>query len=421
MFTDITKFEDVPIRDEEPDLMSQVLSLTKDIDIDSDIEEEDTGKPGASPDVKSPQKSTTGLFPSLKKMVSEAKGAASNRTKLIFVVGQSGTGKSTFLREISGVDLPVGKTRNSGTRNYHVCPALIDGEQYLFIDTPGFGAADMDDMDSFAEIIACLQVLGPFITVAGLIFVTGGNQERLTAQELKTIQWLKCFCGPEFYKHVTIMTNKWDKISDDDFEEAWESMLSMLEENPSLSEILNPQMSHENNLNEFEGGYVYHHGVIMDEGHPNVPLERLKVRPHAKERADMATTMIKNRYKEGPSVKLQVIRELGNSIPWNDTEAAKVLKYDSKDIKLGARNGILQVFMRNDEDGLYGKNKNDPLQLAADHQGSTNELVCVEGDKASTQLVPGERDDQRPFSKVWPWLLVAKDVAVFFMKRFGIF
>ncbi|KAI0104217.1 hypothetical protein GGR51DRAFT_227680 [Nemania sp. FL0031] len=203
-------------------------------------------------------------------------------------------------------------------------------------------------MDCFCDIIACLDVLGSFVTVAGMIFVTGGNQERLTAQELKTIQWIQCFCGPEFYKYVTIMTSKWDKISEDDFEEAWESMLGMLKENSSVAEILNHPTSSNTDSNQYQGGHVYHHGIVMDEGHPSVPLHRLTVRKHERERADMATTMIKNRYKEAPGMKLQVTREMDNNIPWYNTEAAKVLKHNPNDIKLDFRHGILKVFVRSE-------------------------------------------------------------------------
>ena len=75
----------------------------------------------------------------------------------------------------------------NGTRNHQACPTIIDGEQYLFVDTPDFGSADMDDMDCFGDIVACVDSLSPFVTI-GLILVIGGNQERLTEQDLKTIQ-----------------------------------------------------------------------------------------------------------------------------------------------------------------------------------------------------------------------------------------
>ncbi|KAI0465524.1 P-loop containing nucleoside triphosphate hydrolase protein [Xylaria cf. heliscus] len=433
----------VPVRNKsdletEAPLMSQGTIQNGDIGTISDINEEDVECPADSPSGDQSQKRTTGLYSTFKKLVVSAKGAASKSvikyiekhltgTKLIFVVGQSGTGKSTFLREISGMELHIGKSRNSGTKNYQVCPAMIEGEQYLFIDTPGFGAADIDDMDCFCDIVACLDVLGPFVTVAGLIFVTGGNQERLTAQELKTLQWMKCFCGPEFYKHITIMTNKWDKISEDDFEETWVSMLNMLEENPSISEILNPQSTFKHNSGHYEGGQVYHHGVVLDDGNPNVPLNRLTVRRHVKERSDMAVAMIQSRYRKSPGVKLQVVREMGNNAPWYNTEAAKVLKHNLKDIKLEFRDDILQVFVRSEGHAA--------LQSVASHQKpdnpqNTNQQPCLEVAKMGKEYrrpasdekpKEAEKQHQTWVDKALHWLGIAANVALtFFGARLGL-
>lgn len=312
------------------------------------------------------------------------------------------------------------------TKNYEICPAIIDGEQYLFIDTPGFGAAEMGDMDCFHDIIACLYVLGPVVTIAGLIFVTGGNQERLTTQELKTMKWIQCFCGPEFYKYVTIMTNKWDKISEDDFEEAWESMQGMLNDNATISEIINLQnlMISESNLKHYEGGHIYHHGIVLDEDHPDVPLGCLSVRRHAVERAEMAVAMIKNRYEKAPDVKLQVVHEMGNNnISWRNTEAAKVLKHNAKDIKLYFRHGILQVFVEGETQDLFpDESEHGTGQLVI--RQSTDQSQCVAAMNTDTQLicrpvrddeVEAEEQSQTWLDRVWSWILIAKDAAVFFM------
>lgn len=260
----------------------------------------------------------------------------------------------------------------------------------------------MDDMDCFHDIIACLHVLGPVVTVVGLIFVTGGNQERLTAQELKTMQWIQCFCGPDFYRNVTIMTNKWDKISEDDFDEAWESMQGMLGENATVSEILHPQnlMTSESSLRHYEGGHIYHHGVVLYEDQPDMPLDRLSLRGHKKERAEMAVAMIKNRYKKITSVKLQVVQEMSNNdIPWHDTEAAKVLKLNAKDIKLHFQNGILQVFLRYETKNL---------------------IPCKSEHSTSQQPVTRHQDpagqNETWLDRVWSWILIAKDAAMYFMK-----
>ncbi|KAI0420847.1 P-loop containing nucleoside triphosphate hydrolase protein [Xylaria grammica] len=354
-----------------------------------------------------PRNWITGVSSTLTNLVTEAKGIASKPvvsfiekhlkgTKLIFVVGQSGTGKSTFIKEISGMDIHIGKTRKSGTTNHQVCPAIVDDEQYIFIDTPGFGAADIPDMDCFCDIIACLDALGPFVTVAGLIYVTGGNQERLTQQELKTIQWIKCFCGPQFYRHITIMTSKWDRMSEDDFEEGFESMLSLLKDDPEISEIINPSAD-SNNSEPCQGGSIYHHGLVVDDGHPNMILNRLTMRRHPKERADMARAMIKSRFNQAPGVKLQVIREMNKKIRWDNTEAAKILNNEPRDVELRFQDGMLRVFVK-------GKAYNIP---------NGKEFSAVQ--MVSKQQPKAEEQHQTWYSKIFYWLGVAKEVATFFM------
>lgn len=275
----------------------------------------------------------------------------------------------------------------------------------------------MDDMDCFADTMACLHVLGPVVTVAGLIFVTAGNQERLTAQELQTIQWIKCFCGPEFYRYITILTSKWDKINEDSFEESWESMLDMLRNNPSVFEILNPPATPRDNWKKYQGGHVYHHGIVAHKDHPNVALQCLKPDQHVKERADMAVAMIKSRYKKAPSVKLQIIHEMGNNIPWYKTEAAKILEHNPKDVELDCQNGILQVVVKRKGYGLH--DESELLQPATNHWKPTGHQRPT-GAKGNTQLArddtPKAAEEQTWIGKIWTWLKIARDVALVFMR-----
>lgn len=253
---------------------------TDDTDADTDDEagiESDTSE-GSDPHISVPSDGqrpggwTTGIYSTLKTLVTEAKGAASKPvvrfikkylrgTKLIFVVGQTGSGKSSLLREITGQDITV------GTEEYQVCPAIIDGEQYLFIDTAGFGASDIGDVENFHDIVSCLDALAPFVTIAGLLFVYGGTQDRMYSHDLATTQWVKCFCGPKFYRHITIVTTKWDSLQEDDFREAWARFTGVIND-PTITDILNPGK-------RYHGGSVYHHGVIMDDANPGAPLRCL--------------------------------------------------------------------------------------------------------------------------------------------------
>ncbi|KAK3292157.1 uncharacterized protein B0H64DRAFT_364857 [Chaetomium fimeti] len=292
----------------------------------------------------------TGVYTTLKMVVAEAKGAASKSvvryikkylkgTKLIFVVGQTGTGKSSLLRELTGQDITIGETHKSGTKEYGVCPAIIHGEQYLFVDTAGFGASDIKDMDNFYDVMSCLDALAPFVIIAGILFVYGGTQDRMHAHDLTTTQWVKCFCGPEFYKYITIVTTKWDTLREEAFTEAWRRFTGVIGD-PVVADILNRASAA---TQRYHGGSVYHHGVVMDDANPGVPLRCLPKETCAGGRASYARDMIRDRYSGKPKVELQVLREMAVGVRWHETEAAKVLQNSHLTIKLNVRDDLLRV------------------------------------------------------------------------------
>lgn len=67
-----------------------------------------------------------------------------------------------------------------GTKEYHIYPAIIDDEQYLFIDTASFGDPYRDNFQNFLNIVSCVRALGAFVQVAGVLFVLGGVGTRLS-------------------------------------------------------------------------------------------------------------------------------------------------------------------------------------------------------------------------------------------------
>ncbi|KAH0432518.1 hypothetical protein CcaCcLH18_06425 [Colletotrichum camelliae] len=268
-------------------------SATSGTDSDTDDDQptqKALGKPG--PDIS---KTNWKFWSSehLKSLVLKAKGGVSDAvlafikstmkdTKLIFVMGGAGTGKSSLLNELTGMDLHVGKSLGSGTRQYHVCPAVIDNQQYLFIDTAGFGAADLDNERNFQDIMGCLSVLGPFVTVAGVLFVYG-RMERLLENDLRTMRWIECFCGPNFFQNIMIVTTKWDELVEDDFEDRW-AITADFENYDVVRCLLKPP-------GRLHGATVYHHGFPEDK--------------------DIG--------------ELQIVRELNQKRALCDTEAGKVL------------------------------------------------------------------------------------------------
>ncbi|KAE9567461.1 hypothetical protein CGMCC3_g16441 [Colletotrichum fructicola] len=266
----------------------------------------------------------------LKSLVLKAKGGVSDAvlafikstmkgTKLIFVMGNAGTGKSSLLNELTGMDLHVGMSLNSGTRQYHVFPAVIDDQQYLFIDTAGFGAADLNEEGNFQDIMACLSTLGPFVTVAGVLFVYG-RMERLLSSDLRTLRWIECFCGPGFFQHITIITTKWDMLTEGSFEDAW-AITTDFENHNAVSCLMNPP-------GRLHGATIYHHGLPGGHGSMDSWSNVFSKKRCAFERGEELRNLIRRKYANKDVSKLQVVRQLKQGRALWETEAAKVLRCD---------------------------------------------------------------------------------------------
>lgn len=66
-----------------------------------------------------------------------------------------------------GIGLTTGRPE---TGTYEICPAVINGDKYIFVDAPGFGAADIDNLAVVKNIMSCLLALGPFVIIASALF-----------------------------------------------------------------------------------------------------------------------------------------------------------------------------------------------------------------------------------------------------------
>jgi len=139
--TSTTQGESKPIPSESIVPIQVDSYLEHEWESESDAGDVEDTQPTVSADGERPSSWKTALYSGLVRVVAEAKGAASRRvvrfvkkqlvhleignetfaynnslrgTKLIFVVGQSGTGKSTMLKEVTGQDLTIGKGITSG-------------------------------------------------------------------------------------------------------------------------------------------------------------------------------------------------------------------------------------------------------------------------------------------------------------------
>lgn len=221
-----------------------------------------------------------------------------------------------------------------GTTEYGIWPTIIDGGKYLFVDTLGFGAADLDDYDVLDNIVNCLLTFGSFVRVAGVLFLHSSTKDRMEVSELQNIRWLQCFCVPEFYRNITIVTNKWDKHHFDDIADTRERLVEL--ETHYLAPLFCPAP-------EFGDAYLYNHG-IPDGGKSNKDWEvQLRRNKNRDDRSAEIKKLFRDRYRQGSEIELQISKELKRKT-LKHTEAAKALRGGTKQTDIRVQDNRAIVF-----------------------------------------------------------------------------
>lgn len=175
--------------------------------------------------------------------------------------------------------------------------------------------------------MACLYSLGFWMIPTGVMFVFGKVGTRFMEHDLKTVRWIECLCGPNFFKNIIIVTSMWDRLVEEDFEEECQKIHELVDV-PDIARILNPP-------GRYEGGIMYHHGLpkgkIEDAQYSSV----MSKKRHGKQRSDALKDLIRDRYADcKPPLKLQVMRDDISVVSWTDTEAGKVLVAHQSEIEI---------------------------------------------------------------------------------------
>lgn len=294
----------------------------------------------------------------------------------------------------------------------------------------------MNDMEIFHDILACLEVMAPFVTIAGVFAVFDASQPRMMYSDKANIQWLKCFCGPEFYQNITLVTTRWDSMSNFNIQSTWTKRMPAFLSDELLMGIFEPPST---GLHRYHGASIYHHGIPVSQSvSTSTKVEPLCSELQVAERRDQARAMICARHGTISDIKLQALTEIGRGTPWHQTEAAKVLRNNISlvDVVLGghlARVALRPAAKAPWETASAKKTKetiSEDTDKAEDESAgpvnkSKNWAVAKSDNRA--KHVPGPDPDYAPkpepyqSSKTWsetlsPWLEAAKEVAVFYFQ-----
>ncbi|KAJ5633944.1 hypothetical protein N7528_001786 [Penicillium herquei] len=134
----------------------------------------------------------------------------------ILVMGGTGTGKSSFIAEVTGERVQIGHDLHSCTAECTSWECCLDDQTTVtLVDTPGFNDTNRLDL----EILKCITTYLTYlqeadIQLAGIIYMQRITDRRMTGASFLNLQMFKAFCGEKYFPQVVLATTMWNTIRD---------------------------------------------------------------------------------------------------------------------------------------------------------------------------------------------------------------
>ncbi|KAI5779794.1 hypothetical protein EDC01DRAFT_695687 [Geopyxis carbonaria] len=148
----------------------------------------------------------------------QSQPSSHQETVTIIVLGLTGSGKSTLIRQLTGdTSVKIGDTLESETRTGQVyitqnTPPNIPF-RYQYLDTPGFNDTNRIDLDILEAIADALKLLRQNQQqIGGIIYTHRIVDDRIAGSSLNCLKVLKAICGPKNYSRIATVGMHWDKI-----------------------------------------------------------------------------------------------------------------------------------------------------------------------------------------------------------------
>ncbi|KAH7075829.1 P-loop containing nucleoside triphosphate hydrolase protein [Paraphoma chrysanthemicola] len=134
----------------------------------------------------------------------------------IAVMGPTGSGKSTFIRQVTGDQrCKIGKTLESETLEVQGYRCQHQGRNYVLIDTPGFDDSYKSNDEIVDTILAWLEKsYRARNLLSGIVYLHRISDVRMQGTSLDNLRMFRKLCGFEALKNVLLVTTFWDTISD---------------------------------------------------------------------------------------------------------------------------------------------------------------------------------------------------------------
>lgn len=151
---------------------------------------------------------------------------ASNKrppAKVILLMGMTGTGKSTFIKLLTGKkDIKVGGGINPETSKIGSFSFYHKHQRVIMVDTPGFddNRPKMSDSKLLGYITEFLSEEHKGKTLHGFIYFHRISDVRISGTAKRNIRMMSSLCGPSAMKNVAIVTTRWDEVNKEQLQAA---------------------------------------------------------------------------------------------------------------------------------------------------------------------------------------------------------
>lgn len=125
----------------------------------------------------------------------------------------TGVGKTSFIRELTELDMKVGHDLDPCTKEIHLATTKIDGHVVRFIDTPGFDDDKVSDTDILKEISTYISGTNKeTLRLSGVLYLHRITDKRVGGTVLKNLSMFEKLVGEHNMSNVILLTTMWGNL-----------------------------------------------------------------------------------------------------------------------------------------------------------------------------------------------------------------
>ncbi|MCJ1435760.1 hypothetical protein MMC27_005135 [Xylographa pallens] len=135
---------------------------------------------------------------------------------VIAVMGETGSGKSTFINTVIGNDImDVGRDLQSCTTTLVDAQLFLDGHTVRLIDTPGFSDTHLSDTEVLKRIASYLEgMYRAGIKLSGIVYLHKLTNDKMVGSARKNLQMYRKLVGRKGLQNVVLASTKAQLVHD---------------------------------------------------------------------------------------------------------------------------------------------------------------------------------------------------------------